>query len=110
VHECADCEAGSYSVKGTGVNAERGMTHGSSTFKKSKSLGSNVHGWNRRDLACRRLGLGLAMNGLHGNPFGTARPGEHVTQQLDICLCLSRAQPDAGLRLQWKIHEIMKLN
>ncbi len=42
--ECADCEAASYSVKGTGVNAERGMAHGSSTFEESKSLGSSVDG------------------------------------------------------------------
>jgi hypothetical protein len=42
--ECADCEAAAYSVKGTGVNAERGMAHESSTFKESRSLGSSVGG------------------------------------------------------------------
>jgi hypothetical protein len=42
--ECADCDAAAYSVKGTGVHAERGMAHGSSTFKESKSLGSSVDG------------------------------------------------------------------
>ncbi len=40
--ECADCEAAAFSVKGTGVNGERGMAHGSSTFEESRSLGSSV--------------------------------------------------------------------
>jgi hypothetical protein len=40
--ECANCAAASYSVQGTGVNAECGMAHGSSTFEESKSLGSSV--------------------------------------------------------------------
>jgi hypothetical protein len=42
--ECADCEAAAYSVKGTGVNAERGMAHGSSTFEESRILGASVDG------------------------------------------------------------------
>ncbi len=42
--ECADCEAAAYSVKGTGVNAERGMAHGSSTFVEIRSLGLSVDG------------------------------------------------------------------
>ncbi len=42
--ECADCEAGSYSVNGTSFNAERGMAHELSTFEESKSLGSSVDG------------------------------------------------------------------
>jgi hypothetical protein len=36
--------AAAYSVKGTGVNAERGMAHGSSTFEESRSLVSSVNG------------------------------------------------------------------
>ncbi len=31
-------------MKGTGVNAERGMAHESSTFEESRSLGSSVDG------------------------------------------------------------------
>jgi hypothetical protein len=44
LQECPDYEAAAYSVKGTGVNAERGMAHGSSTFEESRSLGSSVDG------------------------------------------------------------------
>ncbi len=31
-------------MKGTGVNAERGMAHGSSTFEERRTLGSSVDG------------------------------------------------------------------
>ncbi len=207
--ECANCEAGSHSVKGTGVNAERCMAHGSSTFEESKSLGSSVDGISEPMLAGNMV-LALTCRALLGIPDGTVTdglvgrariaytldiviraatrwverglPGEglpcvessakgrarqwgghsaqrmsetlgrdpaperglpedpvarigyvrncqphdaemltimlrwnmfrgkHVTKQLEPCLCLSRAQHGVGFQLQWKIHELIKMN
>ncbi len=42
--DCANCEAGSYSVKGIDVNAALGTAEGMSTFEGTKSLGSSVVG------------------------------------------------------------------
>jgi hypothetical protein len=44
VPDCADCEAGSYSVKGIDVNAALGTAEGMSTFEGIKSVGSSVCG------------------------------------------------------------------
>ncbi len=82
--ECADCEAAAYSVKGTGVNAERGMAHGSSTFEESRSLGSSVDGIGEtlRAERCNRLCLGLQLRSM--------RPPSSAYLLLQWCLMTHR--------------------